>query len=213
MKKKGAIFDLDGTLIDSMKVWENADHIIADRYGFVPDNEYLSFVTTRSFLEGADYITTRYNLRKTKWEIMDELYEIALNDYKNNIILKPGVKELLKKFSSDGMKMGIATSNMEEMTHEVLKSNGIFEYFEAFAYCDEVGKNKAFPDVYNLAAKGLGLSASDCYIFEDIPYAVKGAKLSGAEVIGVYDIYSAEKEDELRKAAHRFIMSFEDFIY
>ena len=80
--KKGAIFDLDGTLVNSMKVWENADYILAERYGFKPDEEYWNRVTSCSFMQGAEYITERFKLRKTAEEIAQELYEIVLNDYK-----------------------------------------------------------------------------------------------------------------------------------
>lgn len=211
--KKGAIFDLDGTLINSMRVWERADYALAGKYGFVPDEEYWAKVTSLSFLEGADYITKRFGLDKTAKEIADELYAFALNDYKYNIGLKKGAGELLRTFSGDGLKIAIATSNVEEMTHAVLKRNGIFEYVDAFAYCDNVGKNKAYPDVYEAAAKALGLDAGDCYVFEDVPYAIEGAKKSGAEVIGVYDEYSADKESEMRSKADRYIMSLDEFTY
>lgn len=211
--KKGVIFDLDGTLVNSMRVWENADYALAERYGFVPDDEYWSKVTSLSFLEGAAYITNRFNLNKTSSEIADELYAMALHDYKYNIELKPGAENLLKMLSNDGLKVAIATSNVEEMTHAVLKKNGVFDYIDAFVYCDQVGKNKAFPDVYEAAAKALGLKASECYIFEDVPYALEGAKKSGAEVIGVFDEYSASKEAEMRSKADRYIMSLEEFRY
>lgn len=211
--KKGVIFDLDGTLVNSMRVWENADYVLAERYGFVPDEEYWSKVTSLSFLEGAAYITDRFNLNKTAAEIAGELYDVALNDYKYNIELKPGAEKLLKMLNTDGFKVAIATSNVEEMTHAVLKRNGVFDYINAFVYCDQVGKNKAFPDVYEAAAEALGLKASECYVFEDVPYALEGAKKAGAEVIGVFDEYSAAKEEEMRSKADRYIMSLDEFRY
>lgn len=211
--KKGAIFDLDGTLINSMKVWENADYVLARKYGFEPDQEYWDKVTACSFLEGAAYITERFNLGKTAQEIANELYAVALNYYKYEIKLKKGAKKILKKLKADGFKIAVATSNVEEMTFAALKSNGIFEYFDAFVYCDTVGKNKSFPDVYQAAAEALGLTADECYVFEDVPYAIDGAKKAGAEVIGVYDEYSAEKEEQMRQKADRYIMSLEDFEY
>ena len=211
--KKGAIFDLDGTLVNSMKVWENADYILAERYGFKPDEEYWNRVTSCSFMQGAEYITERFKLRKTAEEIAQELYEIVLNDYKNTIKLKDGAKELLTRMKNYGLKLAIATSNTEEMTFAVLKSNGVFDLFTAFAYCDDVGKNKSYPDVYYKAASDMGLLTEECYIFEDVPNAVDGAKKSGAEVIGVYDEYSAAKEQEIRAKSDRYIMSLKEFIY
>lgn len=213
MNKKGAIFDLDGTLINSMKVWENADWELAERYKFTPDKHYWDTVSSCSFLEGAEYITNRFGLGKTSQEIADELYNIALFEYENNIKLKSGAKQLVKKLKSDGFSIAIATSNVEEMTHAVLKKNGIFSYFDAFVYCDEVGKNKAFPDVYVAAAEAMNLSAEECYVFEDIPYAISGAKSAGAEVIGVFDEFSANKEYEMRSKADRYIMSLKEFKY
>lgn len=211
--KKGAIFDLDGTLVNSMKVWENADYILAERYGFKPDDEYWNMVTSYSFLQGAEYIVSRFKLNKTADELASELYEIVLSDYKYNIKLKKGAKILLEKLKNDGIKMAVATSNTKDMTLAALKSNGIFDYFSVFVYCDEVGKNKRYPDVYNEAARRLGLKTDECYIFEDAPHALEGAKKSGAEVIGVYDEYSAHNESEIRKKADRYIMSLDEFTY
>lgn len=213
MNKIGAIFDLDGTLINSMKVWENADWQLAERYSFTPDKDYWDTVTSCSFLEGAEYITNRFELGKTPKELASELYDIALFEYKYNIRLKKGAEELVKRLKKDGFSIAVATSNVEEMTHAVLKNNGIFNYFDAFAYCDTVGKNKAFPDVYNAAAEAMKLSANQCYVFEDVPYALSGAKRAGAEVIGVFDEYSANKEHEMRAKADRYIMSLEEFQY
>lgn len=211
--KKGAIFDLDGTLADSMKVWEHADYTLAERYGFTPDEEYWQKVTSCSFLEGAAYITNRYGLGVSAQHIADELYAVALDDYQHNIKLKDGAAELVKKMKADGLKLAIATSNVEEMTFAVLRKNGILDCFDAFAYCDSVGKNKAYPDVYEAAAKSMGLEAKDCYIFEDVPYALKGAKASGAEVIGVFDGYSTDKQEEIKRNADRYILSLREFTY
>lgn len=213
MNKKGAIFDLDGTLINSMKVWEDADWELAKKYNFIPDKHYWDTVSSCSFLEGAEYISNRFRLSKTAMEIAKELYNIALDEYKNNIKLKCGAKRLIEKFKNDGFSIAIATSNVEEMTHAVLKKNGIFDYFDAFVYCDVVGKNKAFPDVYVAAASAMKLSANECYVFEDVPYAIDGAKSAGAEVIGVFDEFSACKEYEMRAKADRYIMSLDEFKY
>lgn len=211
--KKGAIFDLDGTLVDSMSVWQKVDNEIADKYNLELDEEYWEKVTTYSFLEGAAYINERFKLGKTAEDIADELYAIALDEYKYNVELKPGAKELLKNLKADGFKLAIATSNAEEMTVAVLENNDILKYFDEFVYCDTVGKNKSFPDVYILAASKLGLNANECYVFEDIISAVEGAKKSGAEVIGVYDEHSANKEREMRLKADRYLMSLDEFKY
>ena len=211
--KKGVIFDLDGTLAESMHVWENADFEISKKYGFTPDEEYWQTVSSSSFLEGAAYIAKRFTDGVSAEQIADELYALALNDYKYNVEMKDGAVELIKKLHNDGMKIAIATSNVEEMTHAVLKRAGVFEYIDAFVYCDEVGKNKAFPDVYLRAAQKMGINADECYIFEDVPYALEGAKASGAEVIAVYDEFSADKESEMRQKSDRYIMSLTEFSY
>lgn len=213
MDKKGVIFDLDGTLVDSMDVWEKADYMLAKKYNFVPDKEYWQTVTSRSFLEGAEYITTRFNLGKTPEEIVKELFDFAYYEYSHAIKLKDGAKELIQKLKKDSFSIAIATSNVKELTYAVLKNNGVFEYFDAFIYCDDIGKNKAHPDIYIAAAKAIGLKPEQCYIFEDVPNSLIGAKLSGAEVIAVYDEYSADKEQLMRERSDRYIMSLKDFKY
>ena len=211
--KKGAIFDLDGTLAASMGVWERVDYNIAEKYGFEPDEDYWNNVTSRPYLEGAEYITTRYKLNITPQEMADEIYYMVLNDYKYNIELKEGAEVLLKIMKKDGIKMAVATSNSKEMTEALLKNREVFDYFDAIVYSQNVGVNKTEPDIYIEAARRLGLDISECYVFEDMLYAIEGAKKSEAEVIAVYDVFSEEDIETMRKIADKFIMSLEEFQY
>ena len=211
--KKGAIFDLDGTLAASMGVWERVDYNIAEKYGFEPDEDYWNNVTSRSYLEGAEYITDRYKLDITPQEMADEIFNMVLNDYRYNIELKEGAEKLLEKMKKDGIKMAVATSNSREMTEALLKNRKVIDYFDTIVYSQDIGVNKTEPDIYIEAAKRLGLDISECYVFEDMLYAINGAKKSAAEVIAVYDVFSEEDIDAIKITADKFIMSLEEFQY
>ena len=112
---------------------------------------------------------------------------MAYNHYKNNVKLKPGALNYLEKLKKSGIKIGLATSNSIPLLTATLKNNNAFDLFDAITVTDEVKKSKSNPDIYLLAAKKLGVNPSECMVYEDIIAAVKGAKLAGMKVTGVYD--------------------------
>ena len=207
---KAAIFDLDGTLIDSMWVWGKIDeNYFKIRNMDLPSNlkdqiEHLSFDET------ASYFKTNFGISDTIEEIKKEWFDYARVEYLNNVKLKPGVVEFLSLLKTMNIKIGLATSNNKSLLETVLQANGIYHYFDCITLTDEVTRGKNFPDVYLLAAKRLGINPDECVVFEDILPAVKGAKAAGMKVVGVYDDFSKEQREDIINHADMYITEYHE---
>ena len=209
---KAAIFDMDGTLIDSMGVWNKIDIDFLQKRGYqVPEN-LKSNIEHLTFLECAEYFKKNFALGDTLQEIMAEWNEMAENEYAYNIKLKLGVNEYLIFLKSLGIKISIATSNNLSLIEKVLKSNEIYHFFDSITTTDEVIRGKSFPDIYLLAAKKLGVVPKECVVFEDILPAILGAKAAGMKVIGVHDTYSAYQQKDIMKHADKYIFHFHELM-
>ena len=207
---KGAIFDLDGTLIDSMHVWDKVDNDLLHFYGHKPDEEYRNAITKLSFLEGAKYIIQRYHIPKTPEEILKQIDEMAYIEYKYHISLKEGVKEYLIHLQTQGIPMIIGTSCTQKLCEAVLQNNGIFSLFHRFVYSNEITGGKRNPDFFRVCADRLGFLCCECTVFEDSVFAAESARSAGCKTIGVYDSYSCTMFDELKKICNHTILSFSE---
>lgn len=207
-KIRGAIFDLDGTLLDSMGVWEQIDVDFLKKRGIAATEDYTRAVTTMSFQEAADYSIRRFDLRESPDEIIREWNEMCLEAYTHTILLKPGAKDYLLRLKRGKIKLGVATALSSDLYGPALKNNGIFDLFEAFASIKEVSRGKGFPDVYLLAAERLELEPYQCEVFEDILPGIRGAKAGGLKTCGVYDPSSAYEWEKICAVADRVITGF-----
>ncbi|MFT5873790.1 MAG: HAD superfamily hydrolase (TIGR01509 family) [Clostridium sp.] len=207
---KAAIFDLDGTLVDSMWVWGKIDEdYFKIRNMDLPKN-LKSQIEHLSFNQTAAYFKSNFNIPDTIEEIINEWTDFAYVEYLNNVKLKPGVVEFLSLLKTLNIKIGLATSNSNSLLEAVLRANGIYHYFDSITLTDEVSRGKNFPDVYLLAAKKLGVKPEECIVFEDILPAVKGAKAAGMKVIGVYDDFSKEQREDIIIHADMYIIEYHE---
>lgn len=209
-KIKAAIFDMDGTLIDSMWVWEKIDVEYLKKFNIEIPSDLRGDIEHLNFSETAKYFKNRFNIPDSIEDIMNDWNQMAYKHYLNDVKLKTGVKEYLQFLKSQQIKIGLATSNCTLLTETVLKRLGIYNFFDSITITDEVGKCKDFPDVYLLAAKKLGAAPSECIVFEDILTAVISAKKAGMKVIAVHDKYSITESEYLINEADKFILSFEE---
>ncbi len=209
---KGAIFDLDGTLVDSLWVWASIDDDYLGKYGFsVPDN-FNEEINHLSFTQTAHYIKEKFNIPDSIDKMLNDWQTMALNHYSHNVKLKSGALDFLKLLKSKSIKISLATSNSVELLTPCLKNNGIFEYFDAITTTDEVKRSKEAPDVYLLAAEKIGIPPSECLVFEDILPAAMGAKSAGMKVCIVKDKYCITPKEELLKYADKYIDSYLDLL-
>ena len=164
---KAAIFDLDGTLVDSMWLWDKIDTTYLNSLGIDKPSDLKKEITHLSFDKTAEYFKKRFNIPNSIESILKTWYNMSYNEYTNNIKLKPGAKEFLEYLSNKGVKIGLATSNSIILVETCLKSNNIFNLFDKITLTSEVSRDKSFPDVYLLAAEKLNVSPKDCIVFED----------------------------------------------
>lgn len=207
---QAAIFDLDGTLIDSMWIWDEINVTYLKSKGAERPANLEEEINHLSFQQTAQYFKDTFNLTQSVEEIITELNELAYENYLNKAKLKPGAKALLSFLKNKGIKVALATSNSSPLLDVALKSNNISEFFDSITTTNEVDKGKNFPDVYLLSAKKLGVNPDKCIVFEDIPAAVEGAKAAGMKVIAVYDKHSSEHREKLISSADKYIEDFNE---
>ena len=209
---KAAIFDLDGTLIDSMWVWNKIDENYFKCRNITIPKDLKSQIEHLSFDETAAYFKNNFGILDTIDEIKKEWNDFAYNQYLNHVKLKPGVVEFLTLLKTMNIKIGLATSNSRSLLEVVLKSNGIYHYFDSITLTDEVSRGKNFPDVYLLAADKLGVKPEQCVVFEDILPAVKGAKAAGMKMVAVYDSSSNDQKEDIITNSDMYILEYNELI-
>jgi HAD superfamily hydrolase (TIGR01509 family) len=210
---KGVIFDMDGTLVDSMWVWRKIDEDFILKQGIdLPPEQLMENIAHLSFNETAEYFKREFSLSESVDEIKDFWNIQAKIEYTNNVKLKDFAFELLEAFQSKGIKMAIATSSSPELLSETLRSKGIKDFFDVIVTTDMAGKTKIEPDVYLMAARMMNLSPESIAVFEDIPAAMAGARKAGMTVFGVYDKFSADKKGEILDLCHLYINDFSQIL-
>ena len=180
---KGLIFDLDGTLIDSASVWHDIDVKILEKRGILIPDDYAKMVSVMNFQDAAEYTKKRFDLRESPDEMISEWFDMALFEYSHNIRTKPHAVEFLRESRNRGARIALATASHKELYTAVLKNNGILDCFDQFSSTDEVLRGKGYPDVYEHAAAGIGLSPNECVVFEDIIEGIRGAKAGGFSTV------------------------------
>lgn len=205
---KGAIFDLDGTLVDSMGVWHRIDDEFLGRRGFPADESYKQAVKTMKYETAAHYTIERYGLSETPEEVMAEWDSMALHEYRYNIKCKPGAAEFLNELKKRGIKIALATVSHRALLEAVLKGNHIFELFDVLTDVSQVSRGKEEPDLYWFAAKQMELEPEECIVFEDVLLGIDSAKRGGFYTCGVKDHSSYAEELEMRRIADCFVENF-----
>lgn len=205
---EAVIFDLDGTLIDSMWVWTQIDIEYLKKKGYALPDDLQRDIQGLSYTETALYFKNRFQLKDTVEEIKQEWNRMANHYYSSVINVKKGVKEFLTYLKSNGYKIGIATSNYIDQTTAVLCRNGILEYFQAITTACEVPRSKAYPDVFLETARRLQVPPEKCLVFEDSIVSIGGAKAAGMQVIGVFDSHGTCSYQELSNITNYLIEDF-----
>lgn len=208
----GVIFDLDGTLIDSMGVWSQIDVDFLGKRGFEVPMDYMTAITPMGFEATADYTIKRFNLNETREDLIKEWHDMAIEAYSYYVKLKPGAKEYVEYLHKNGKIMAVATASDMRLVEPVLKNNNIFHYFQNITTVKEVNRGKGFPDIYDMIARKMNISTEKCIVFEDILAGIKGAKAGGYTTIGVYDVHSCENQEQLKNECNKYICDFKEMI-
>lgn len=210
--KKAVIFDMDGTLIDSMWVWTKIDDIFLAKYGHEVPEDLHHAIEGMSFTQTAHYFRERFLIEDSIEEIQEEWNRMAFEMYVKQVPLKPGVEHFVKSSKAGGMKLAIATSNSRKLVDAVLKAHNLQNYFDAIVTDDEVCHGKPEPDVYLTAARIVGVKPENCLVFEDICMGIMAGKRAGMEVCAVRDDFSDYQWDEKIKLADYHIETYDEIL-
>jgi len=203
-----AIFDLDGTLLDSMWVWRRVDEEFFAARGIPIPEDYAQALHAMTFREVAEYTIQRFNLPESPEEVMAEWNAQCYSLYLNEVKLKPGAQEYLQALRERGVKLAIATSLTHQLLEAVLRNNCIYEWFDACTSADEVSRGKGYPDIYLRTAEKLGVAPEQCAAYDDILKSIEGIKAAGMTACAVYEPLSEQDWDKMCALADMNITSF-----
>lgn len=206
----GAVFDVDGTLLDSMSVWDTIGEDYLRSIGYIPRENLNEVFKDMSLQQAARYYQIEYGVTLSIEEIMDGVNSRLERFYREQAQLKPGAEEFVRELSRRGVKLCIATATDRHLVEAALARCGVLEYFEDILTCTAVGCGKDEPLIYREALKRLGAARPSTVVFEDALYAARTAKADGFPVAAVYD--SHEKgQKELKALADIYLTDFSDF--
>lgn len=209
---KYIIFDMDGTLIDSMSAWDDVGEKVLLENNKIPEKNLIDTLNKMTFDESAKYLIENYNLDISLEEIKKRFYEIVKYKYENTIYLKEGVEEFLEKCKKNNIKMAILTASNREISEIVLKRLDILKYFEFIMTTEEENLTKKDEGIYIKALKKLNASIKETAIFEDMLYSLEISNYIGIMTIGVFDKSSIKDIEKIKKNSNLFIYSFKDLI-
>lgn len=203
MNKKYAIFDMDGTLIDSMVYWKNLGREYLALHGVAENlDEIMEQIKPMTMTESAELFRTEFHLTGTKESIAAEMNRMMDEHYRNDIPLKEGVEAYIKKLHELGVKMCVASATDTELMQACLDRLGISQYFDFLLSCEEVGVGKREPDVYFEAVKRLQekevILPENVAVYEDADYAIHTVLNAGFYTIAVYDDSNKGKWEQLK---------------
>lgn len=207
------IFDLDGSLVDSMWIWTDIDEEYLSEHHLTTESRdtIKSKIEGKSFYETAVYFKEFFHIEDSLEKIMSDWNRMAWDKYEKEVPLKPGVPEFLEGCKKRGISLGIATSNSRELVDNVLGVHALKKYFGSIVTGSEVLKGKPAPDIYLKVARELHADPSKCLIFEDILRGIEAGKNAGMTTCAVADVDSADSWDAIKAGADYSIWDFYDF--
>lgn len=209
-KIKAALFDLDGTLVDSMWMWKAIDIEYLGRYQIDLPEDLAQCIEGMSFTETAVYMKERFQIPEEVETMKAAWNEMAHDKYAFEVPLKAGAYDFLKSLKEQGIRLAIATSNSRELAETVLHAHQILDWFDAVVTGCDVKAGKPAPDIYLTAAKLLKVKPEECLVFEDVPQGILAGKRAGMTVYAIEDTYSADLKKEKQKLADYYIKDYNE---
>ncbi len=215
MNIKSAIFDMDGTLVDSLMLWEIIWSTFGEKYlnnpDFVPSEADDKKVRTLTLKDAMQLVHKNYNLGESGDELLSEANAIMADFYSNRVKLKDGVRDFLDYCKENGVKMCIASATAPDLIDLAMKHCDIEKYFLKVFSCSEIGKGKESPDVFLAAMNYLGTCVEETWVFEDSLVAIESATSVGMPTVGIYDKYNFG-QDKIKEIANIYIDKGEDLM-
>ena len=209
---EGAVFDLDGTLLDSSWVWEKVDEKFLGDRGFQVPDDYVDEISPLGAERAAVYTIERFGLNEDKDDIVREWIEMAKKEYATEVVCKPYAKEFLEELHKLNIKMAVATASDRELCMKTLEREGILKYFQKIVTVDEVERGKGYPDIYEEAARRIKVNPHKCLVFEDILAGVTGASLGEFNVVAVFDEKSKHNWEKIKSISKYSINDYKELL-
>jgi HAD superfamily hydrolase (TIGR01509 family) len=214
--KRAALFDLDGTLVDSMWMWTDIDLEYLSRFSGTEGCDIRALqrdIEGLSMPETAELFKMRFRIPDSLEQMQEDWNQMAYERYRTKVPLKAGARQLLETMRRKGMKLAVCTSNSRRLAETALQANDVLELFDRILTADEVGKGKPSPDIYLEAARQIGIVPTQSIVFEDVISGAIAGKRAGMTVCGVADAYSEDRRAELVEICDDFIEDFRELLY
>ncbi len=211
MTFRSAVFDLDGTLIDSMPVWDGAWREFCDRYSHGPDPEAYAMYKTLTLVTACAYYKRRFGIAAGVEALCEEVNGIVRRGYAD-VRAKEGVPEYLEALTRRGVRCCVATNTARPLAEYVLERLGLLKFMDFLLPCAEFGSGKDKPDIFLECARRMGTPPRETCVFEDAPHALGTAREAGFLTVAVFDRSYAGQEQALRALAGRYVRSFRELL-
>jgi len=205
---KAAIFDMDGTLVDSLMLWDiltaAMERAYPDKIGTVISEEDNKAIRVLPLRDGMQLLHDHYGIAASGEELFHLATDVFADFYANRVQLKPGVREFLDHLQARGVKMCIASATNPDLVESAMDHCGIRHYFNTVFSCGVLGKGKDTPDIYRMAMEHLGEDIDHTWVFEDAFVAIQTATGIGMHTVGIYDRYNPY-QDKIKAMATHYI--------
>lgn len=206
---KGAIFDVDGTILDSMSIWDEAGIRYLKSNGIEAPSDLGDTLFAMTITEAAYYLKEKFALKETTDAIEQGILDTVKDYYYEEAPLKSKVVRILEILKRENIPMAVASSSEKAHIEAAFQRLGILKYFQVIYTCKEVGEGKSSPLIFEKACEELGTDPGETYVFEDALHAIKTAKKAGFRTVGIYDRYSEKDQKEIQETADIYIESWE----
>jgi HAD superfamily hydrolase (TIGR01509 family) len=206
------VFDLDGTLINSMSRYSVGILKVLDDAGIAYDNTLIKIITPLGYTKTAEYFIREYGLQDTVENVVSRIEKNLYTEYAENIELKPTVREYLEKLKSEGAALYVLTASPHLVTDVCLKRNGIYDLFDIVWSMDDFNLTKSDTRVFYKVAELLGCTTGDIHFFDDNVIALENGAKAGCMTYGVYDSQTDEEIEEIRPKLKKFIRSYKEMM-
>ena len=210
---KAAIFDMDGTLLDSMHMWNKLLPMFLNEYNIEADEKFMADTHSLSLDQMVPYVVERYSLPISEEELRSHWKDVLSKCYKEEVVPKDGIAELLESLKAHGFKTCVATLTDHQLCDKALKDHGLYKYFDHVLTTEDVNMvGKEQPDLFLKCASLMGSEPSETVVFEDSLYPVLPAKKAGFKVCIIEEPVMAAKKEQLMALSDKYIKSFVELL-
>ena len=210
---KAAIFDMDGTLLDSMHMWNSVLPMFLNEYKIEADEKFMVDTHSLSLDQMVPYVIERYSLPIKEAELRAHWKEVISESYRKDVRPKDGVRELLEELKSHGFKTCVATLTDHQLCDRALKDHDLYKYFDHVLTTEDVNMvGKEEPDLFLKCASLMGAEPSETVVFEDSLYPIAPAKKAGFTVCIIEEPVMAKKKEQIKSLADKYILSFRELL-